>query len=167
MQITFDTSDPKDLQFLSVILQLVAPTTDAQPEVAINPGSAASGSASFTEGSAVTEGADEASTVAESAPSAPVEKTKRGRKPKAEAAQPVVEQEADEAQQELPLVEPTAEPAKPAKPLTIDDVRGALQQFTASNGVPAGVALLKEFEASRISELAEDRYVDFVARCAA
>lgn len=65
-----------------------------------------------------------------------------------------------------PDVEPEAEP-EPAKPLTVDDVRAALQGFTAAKGVPAGLALLKTFGASRISELKAEDYAAFVKGCAA
>lgn len=49
-----------------------------------------------------------------------------------------------------------AEPAKEsAQPITIDDLRDALQGFTAKNGIEAGKALLEKHGAGRISEMAE------------
>jgi cellulase/cellobiase CelA1 len=55
-----------------------------------------------------------------------------------------------------------------ATPLTIDDLRAALQRFTAANGMPAGIELLKGFDCARISELAEkgdDVKAAFIAKC--
>lgn len=179
MQITFDTSNPSDMAVLNRLFPALSPSapvaTPAQPEVAQNAGSAASVHpvSSFAEGSAVSEpGAEQ---------SAPAASVKRGRKPKAEAvAQPAADvpqithfepeaaaeaaPEMNDGQQELPLDE---QPAEPAKALSVDEVRAALQQFTAAKGVPAGVALLKEFGAGRISELDASNYAAFVARCAA
>jgi len=172
VQITFDTSNPNDMAVLNRLfpaLSASAPVaTPAQPEVAQNAGSAASVHpvSSFAEGSAVSEpGAEQ---------SAPAPSVKRGRKPKAEAVaqpEPVAQPEAAteaapevaEEQQELPLDE---QPAEPAKALSVDEVRAALQQFTAAKGVPAGVALLKEFGAGRISELSFSQFPLFVERCA-
>lgn len=58
---------------------------------------------------------------------------------------------------------PAPEPTGPA--LTIDDMRVALQSFSRKNGVPASVELLKKYNASRISDLAVDRYTDFLKEC--
>lgn len=85
---------------------------------------------------------------------------KRGRKPKNELkTDPEVE------------VQPEPEPVVVAEPelraLSIDEVRAALQQYTAAKGVPAGIELLKKFSAGRISELAAEQYAAFVAECAA
>lgn len=60
---------------------------------------------------------------------------------------------------------PAPEPTGPA--LTIDDMRVALQSFSRKNGVPASVELLKKYNASRISDLAVDRYADFLKECGA
>lgn len=54
-----------------------------------------------------------------------------------------------------------------AKKLSLDEVRAALQTFTASKGVPAGIELLKKYGAGRISELEEANYAAFAADCAA
>ena len=56
------------------------------------------------------------------------------------------------------------------QPLTIDDLRAALQRFTAAEGMPAGIDLLKGFDCARISELAEKDELTkfaFVAKCPA
>lgn len=101
---------------------------------------------------------------ASEAPSAPsmeeaaTTPAKRGRKPKNE---PKTEPEAVQSEPEPVVV---AEPE--VKALSIDEVRAALQQFTAAKGVPAGIDLLKEFGAGRISELSSGQYQVFVERCA-
>lgn len=116
-------------------------------------------------------------------PAAEPEK-KRGRKPKAEPA-PVPEvvsgqewkmPEAEPADTpDAPEVEAVAEPelpleaapvAAPAKAYTLDDVRGALHSLTVARGVPAGIELLKQFDAQRISELDAGRYAEFIKACA-
>lgn len=150
MQITFDTSNPQDLIILQGLMSLSLNST-AQPEVAQNTGTTATGVDLSPEGSGVDEGT--ASAVA------PVtEKPKRVKKEKVE--EPVVATNS--------VVEPEAPVEQDnAKPLTLDEVRAALQAFTASKGVPAGIELLKEFEAGRISELAAEKYAAFVERCAA
>lgn len=160
MQITFDTANPHDLNLLNRLLNLAC-TQDAQPAVAQNTGTSASGVSHLSpEGSGVSEQG-----AADAAPAAP-EKPKRGRKPKVE--HPVVEtteqaweEPAPEPEPEVPVVQETADPAT----FTIDEVRAALQQFTAAKGVPAGIELLKKFGAGRISELAEGDYASFVAEC--
>lgn len=105
--------------------------------------------------------------VAETAPEPVAEKPKRGRKPKEQAAAPVVEEDAPQAepQAEPQVDEPQITHSDPAV-FTLDEVRSALQQYTAAKGIGAGVALLKEFGAGRISELAEGDYASFVAGCA-
>lgn len=167
MHITFDTSNPNDLKILSAILSMaVAP----QPEVGQNTGTVASSESPSLphEGNGVGGAAE--------VDAAPVpEKAKRGRKPKAEAVEPVAVEEPQGNVEAV--VEETAAPAAveetasgadapEAKPLTLDEVRAALQTFTTANGIPAGIALLKEFNAGRISELDASNYAAFVARCA-
>ena len=174
MQITFDTANPHDLNILNRLLNLAC-TQDAQPAVAQNTGTSASGVSHLSpEGSGVSEQG-----AADAAPAAP--EKKRGRKPKAEnpvvvktgeewigAAKAVEELNAEVSEEaaaaeepEAPVVQETADPAT----FTIDEVRAALQQFTAAKGVPAGIELLKKFGAGRISELAEGDYASFVAEC--
>lgn len=175
MQITFDTANPHDLNLLNRLLNLAC-IQDAQPAVAQNTGTSASGVSHLSpEGSGVSEQG-----AADAAPAAP-EKPKRGRKPKSEnhvvvktgeewigAAKAVEELEAEVAEEaaaaeepDVPVVQEAADPAT----FTIDEVRAALQQFTAAKGVPAGIELLKKFGAGRISELAEGDYASFVAEC--
>lgn len=87
-------------------------------------------------------------------PAAPAP-AKRGRKPKA-AAEPVVAEE---------VVEPVVAKPTAQASYTIDDVRAALQQYTAAHGVTGGIALLKSFHASRISELPAASYAEFIGQC--
>lgn len=172
MQITFDTQDPQDMNILSKLLAFAQ--VQAQPAVAQNTGIAASGDASSRpEGSDVSNGVGEVADAADPTPA--FEKAKRGRKAKVEVEAPEPEPitSGDEwkvPQPTQPAQAPVAEPAPavaPAAPApTLDQVRAALQQFTAEKGVPAGVELLKKFNAGRISELAEADYAAFVAECA-
>lgn len=178
MQITFDTTNPHDLSLLTKLLDLAC-HRDAQPEVAHNTGTAASEVLPplSSEGSGVSEQG-----AADAAPAA-LEKPKRGRKPKAEnpvvvktgdewvgAAKAVEELDAEvqaeaEAAEEPEVPAPVEQTQADPATFTIDEVRAALQQFTASKGVPAGIELLKKFGAGRISELAEGDYASFVAEC--
>ena len=132
-------------------------TKHAQPEVAQNTGSSQSvvthsaddaavqpigGSRSEHKESAVTT----APPTAVTAPDVTEQKRGRGRPRKEEgkglAANAVIEQA-------------PAAPAQEAAPITIDDLRAALQVFTAKNGIEAGMPLLAKYNARRISEMAE------------
>lgn len=151
MQITFDPSNEQDLTYLNLYLLALAQAKmqNAQPEVAQNTGSTATGPTLSPEGSGVS------GAVAEAAAPAPV-KEKKTKKSAPVAA------EQDTSASEQPAA-PATEQAKP----TIDTVRAALQAFTASKGVPAGIELLQKFGAGRISELAEEHYTAFIEGCAA
>jgi hypothetical protein len=115
-----------------------------------------------------------AAVIAESVELAPVvepapEQPKRTRRTKAEIeSAKAQEAEAYKAAQEIERAAqtptqtpatPTATPLPPATeqpsaPVSIDDLRAALQGFTSAKGMPAGIELLKKFGCSRISELA-------------
>jgi hypothetical protein len=149
MQITFDTNNARDLAILEAFISTAM--NNVQPTVTQNGGTTATGSTLSPEGSGVDESAAPAV--------APVtEKKPRAKKPVA-------------TQEEAAPVEPTPSTSAPAqtadaKPLSLDEVRAALQQFTASKGVPAGIELLKKYNAGRISELAEENFAAFAAECA-
>lgn len=159
MQITFDTSNPKDLEILSTLL-LKFPSRhhphggDTQPEV-VNTGSAV----------AETPQSDADSAVSEAAQAAPAPVKKRGR------TKPEIRDEGNEAPETARIVvEPApatvaVEETAPTKPVSIDDVRAALQIFTGIEGVPAGIELLKKFGAARISELKVEDYAAFIEAC--
>lgn len=144
MQITFDTNNARDLAILEAF---ISTAMSAKPTVADNGGTTATGSTLSLEGSGVDESAAPAV--------APVtEKPKRVKK-------------ADVSKNEE-KIDTTPEPVDIIdKPLSLDEVRAALQQFTASKGVPAGIELLKKYNAGRISELAEENFAAFAAECAA
>jgi hypothetical protein len=150
MQITFDTQNPKDLALLDIILSL-STGEKVQPTVTHNGGTTATGLTLSPEGSGVS------GAVAEAAAPAPV-KEKKAKKPVATA---------EEAPTSNTSVADTAASVASStdKPLSLDEVRAALQQFTASNGVPAGIELLKKYNAARISELGEEHYGAFIADC--
>lgn len=170
MQITFDTRNPQDLEILSTLFKnldvLLQPEQSAQPEVAQNTGTTATGVDLSPEGSGVSGEA-----VPPSASPAPEKAPRKPRAKKEEvAAAPVEKQGATASSAQTAATEASAgtsaQPSDEAKPLTLDEVRAALQQFTASKGVPAGIELLKKFNAGRISELEEGDYASFVAECA-
>lgn len=150
MQISFnfDTSNPADVAALTTVLAsldkaMAKPAApDAVQKMDATPAS---------------------EPVAETALEPVAEKPKRGRKPKEQAAAPVVEEDVPTAEPQVD--EPQITHSDPAV-FTLDEVRSALQQYTAAKGIGAGVALLKEFGAGRISELAESDYASFVAGCA-
>jgi hypothetical protein len=148
MQITFDTNNARDLAILEAF---ISTAMSAKPTVADNGGTTATGSTLSPEGSGVS-GAE-----AQAASSAPATEKKE---PKAKKSAPT-KQAATEA------APSTSAASADAPALTLDEVRAALQQFTASKGVPAGIELLKKYNAGRISELAEENFAAFAAECAA
>jgi len=91
-----------------------------------------------------------------------VTEQKRGRgRPRKETAQ---ESTAPAVEEQAP-----AEPAQEsAQPITIDQLRAALQTFTAKNGIEAGMPLLAKYNARRISEMVEQSEADkaaFIKEC--
>lgn len=74
---------------------------------------------------------------------------------------------------EAPASAPAAEAPKQAAPaasapIGVDELRAALQRYTAEHGLPAGIPLLNEFGCARISELADKDEATkqaFLAKC--
>lgn len=162
MQITFDTTNPKDLEILNQVLAL-ALGEKAQPAVAQNTGTTGAGLDLSPAASGV-DGAGALGAPGADQPAPVIEKPKRVKK---EAAAPVEKSAPAAAEQDTSASAQPAEAATAqAKTLTLDEVRAALQQFTASKGVPAGIELLKKYNAGRISELAEEHFAAFAAECA-
>lgn len=162
MQITFDLTNAEHLRVVQRIVgALAAPAAPlGLPVVTAElPESASAAVAVLATANAKP---DPVVIVAEDAP------VKRGpgrpRKAKIAAPEGTLAAAVDSAREAEEVETP---PAEPAKPLTVDDVRAALQGFTAAHGVPAGLALLKTFGASRISELKAEDYPAFVKGCAA
>lgn len=177
MKIEFDTQNPNEIRFVAEMLTRLANraandnTTNAQPEVASNTGSTVSGSSPTIgvfppEDSGVS--GDEAATAA----STPAVEKRRGRPAKVKL-DPTPEPDPIRiqvpARPSVPEPEPTPEPvaAVPVadKALTMDDVRTALESFIAKHGLPDGKALLKTYNAGRISELAVEAYAEFIQAC--
>jgi len=157
MQITFDTSNPQDLALINKIIAF-AHGVEAQPQVAQNSGTTATGSTLSPEGSGVDTGAAQAAApVTEKKPRAKksVAATATAGSEETQTSDPVA------AQQESDVGASTS-----TKPASLDEVRAALQAFTAKSGVPAGIELLKKYNAARISELEEQHYGAFIADCA-
>ena len=157
MQITFDPFNLADMNLISSLLSLSVPAKEAQSEVASNTDTTATGSTpSHPEGSGVT-GAVVAGEIPE-AKTAPAPVKTRAKK---EAAVQVEKQAPTDAPTADTESSSTTEAA-----LSLDDVRAALQAFTASNGMPEGIAVLKSFQAVRVSELKPEQYADFIKACA-
>lgn len=113
---------------------------DAQPEVAQN-----AGSSELARTPQSSDPAGQKPTVVEDVDSGKessttVETVKKPRKAKKE---------------EPPAVTEPVPAVHTALPVTIDALRAALQRLTATQGMPAGIELLKKFGCARISELAE------------
>lgn len=135
----------------------------AQPEVAQNTGSTEPAPPFTGDPAGQPESAAEDSPPnASAAPAVTEQKRGRGR-PRKETAQ---ESTAPAVEEQAP-----AEPAtESAQPITIDDLRAALQVFTAKNGIEAGMPLLAQYNARRISEMAEqpeDAKAAFIKECQA
>lgn len=169
MKISFDTNDSNDAKILPEILRVLA-SFPGNPQPAVgNTGSAV----------AVREQAADSAEASASTPSEADAPVKRGRgRPRKEVApetvepeQNAVEQEETAPEAEIPAVEPEISAVEheepPAKAYTIDDVRAALQGFTAQHGMASGIDLLKNFGASRVSELKVGDYAAFIAGCGA
>jgi hypothetical protein len=142
--------------------------TSTQPQVVENSGSAGPG---LSGDSAVSgEVAQGKVTPVDATSPTPVKEAKR-RSKKEEAAAQVGEPAAatatagSTATQTLAPADAKQENETGIATATLDDVRTALQAFTASKGVPAGIELLKEFGAARISELKADQFGAFILRC--
>lgn len=156
MQITFDTENKRDLAILNKLMDMAIPT--AQPEVASNTGTTGSGLSTLSADASGVSG----EAVQHAASPAPEKKGRAKKSAPSAEAQP----ESSEASGAADTTA-TATTASPTdKPLTLDEVRAALQAYTASKGVPAGIELLKKYGAGRISELAEGDFAAFVADCA-
>ena len=133
----------------------------AQPEVAQNTGSSEPAPPFTGDLAGQPESAAEVSPPTTSAaPAVTEQKCGRGRPRKEtpqESAVPAVDEQAP------------AEPAQEsAQPITIDDLRAALQVFTAKNGIEAGMPLLAKYNARRISEMVEQSEADkaaFIKEC--
>ena len=133
----------------------------AQPEVAQNTGSSEPVPL-FTGDPAGEDAAAEGAPTANEAAASAVTEQKRGRgRPRKEAVQ---ESTAPAVEEQAP-----AEPAtESAQPITIDQLRAALQTFTAKNGIEAGMPLLAKYNARRISEMVEQSEADkaaFIKEC--
>lgn len=140
---------------------------NAQPEVAHNTGSTEpappftgdpAGETPDASGESAADGVGSAS----AAPAVTEQKRGRGR-PRKETAQestaPAVEEQA-----------PAESATESAQPITIDDLRAALQVFTAKNGIEAGMPLLAKYNARRISEMVEqpeEAKAAFIKECQA
>lgn len=133
----------------------------AQPEVAQNTGSSEPVPL-FTGDPAGEDAAAEGAPTANEAAASAVTEQKRGRgRPRKEATQ---ESTAPAVEEQAP-----AEPAtESAQPITIGQLRAALQTFTAKNGIEAGMPLLAKYNARRISEMVEQSEADkaaFIKEC--
>lgn len=142
--------------------QQVASPAAAQPEVAQNTGSSQP-LATPSLGEAAGQDAAGGSAESAAAPAAvDIPKLKRAGRPKKEAAAQV-----DPTNASLSAASSSAtSPADTVPvPITLDDLRAALQKIVGAKGMPAAIDLLKSFGAQRISELASEKQADFIAAC--
>ncbi len=138
--VTFDTADLTDNKILSVMLANLEKLANDEPPVANDTKSRARRVKIQTQ------------------------------KPEPVQAEVVEEEPANDDQLVLdlgdePQPQPQLDASEPAT-YTLDDIRDALQTYTAAKGVPAGVELLKKYGAVRSSELAEQHYASFIKECA-
>jgi len=75
-----------------------------------------------------------------------------------------VEDEAEAEDAEEIEAAPTKRYAK-KEAVTKERIHEVLQEVNAALGLPAAREILKSFDAQRMSELKEDMYPDFIARC--
>jgi hypothetical protein len=164
---------------LNTVTNAARRPTSTQPQVVDNSGSTGPG-LDLSPGDSVVAGAEVKA--AEAEPNSAPAVVKRTRRTKAEMEADAAELAAKEA---AALVEKLASSQTPAASvaaavgattdgtapnatapaLTVDDVRAALQKFTGAKGMPAGIDMLKEFGAARISELKAERFGEFIAKC--
>jgi hypothetical protein len=133
-------------------------TTGAQPEVAPPQVGSVTPAVAAAEPLGANPGGDDAvgGATAESASAvAPADvKPKRGRK-----AAPV------EAEPEPDPATPGADHVPESTHYTIDDIRSALGGYTERHDLNAGIALLKQFDATRVSAVKEADYARFIEAC--
>lgn len=96
--------------------------------------------------------------VQESAPS-----RKRGRPRKVDTQQNETPSRSGPAEAGPPCVEPAGESAAGTSSATLDDVRAALTKVMGKHGFYGCNKVLKEFGATRMSEIPEAKYAEFVA----
>lgn len=176
-----------DADFLSILAGAIRGafgTQQPQPEVGDNTGTSSTGLILSPGAVGVSEGVDAAAAAPASAPekTAEPEKRKPGRPKKevapAQAGEPQVAG-ANSAETQTgssagcgaadttataTTASRTDAPAQTVT-LTLDDVRAKLQAFTGANGIDAGLALLQEFGAGRVSELKTEHYTAFTSKC--
>jgi hypothetical protein len=165
MQITFDPFNAADMTLISSLLSLSVPAKAAQSEVASNTDTTATEAPlPHSEGSGVT-GAVVAGEIPEAKTAPAPVKTRKAKEVVAPVPTPAPTPAPIQEDPPLPLELPLAI-AELAQDYTLDDVRAALQAFTASKGMPEGIAVLKSFQAVRVSELKPEQYADFIKACA-
>lgn len=173
MQITITLNkDSEHIEVVTAIRMLQAFINDfsagqnlsesAQPAVASNTGNSGSGLSLSPEATVVV---GESVTAAEAEPKdspTPVKERKpRAKKEETRVPEPVTEEAA------VSTPESAGAAKVPAASFTLDEVRAALQAFTAKNDISTSMALLKEFGAARISEVKAEDYAAFVEKCGA
>ena len=109
---------------------------------------------------------------AEEKTAAPEEKPEPKAETKRKLAKKKPEPKAEEPKAEEPKAEePKAEEPKAEEPdagdpeYTLDDVRGAVQEYVQAHGNAKGKALVTAFGANKVSGIAPDHYGPFVKAC--
>jgi hypothetical protein len=167
MQITFDPYNPVERAFVASVVSQIGDQDSGDGFASVEPAAASGeeGSSSFPDCAA--EGA-----------AAPAEKPKRTRRTKAEIeAARAAEQAAQPAPEPAHAPDPFEEPAAAEEPkaapepagdktYTQEEVRAALQRFTAAKGLTAGIDLLASYGVRRISDLDPSNFAAVIAKCA-
>jgi len=175
LDIDLNTDSREQISMIANMLNQITnaarrPSSGTQPQVVQNSGSIGQGFTLSPVDDAVTGvsiPADEAEP--KDTPVVVKDAVRRPRAKKEDAPTPVAEEPKAEPVTDAAAASTSesADAAKvPAAASTIDDVRAALQAYTAKHGVPAGIDLLKGFGAARISELKDADYAAFVEQCA-
>lgn len=151
MQLTVNINDPAEINAAIAILNKLLPAE--QRDATRRPSGMPVGVAAV----------DDPSVGADPTPAPVTEAPKRGRPRKTEPAQEVAAEPVGKSQEDSGSA-PTTDSSTTATTYTLDDIRNALKTYTSKHGMDAGIALLKSFEAQRVSELAAEKYAEFVAK---
>lgn len=174
LDIDLNTDSREQISMIANMLNQITnaarrPSSGTQPQVVQNSGSIGQGFTLSPVDDAVVGVSIPAAEAEPKDTPTPVKDAVRRTRVKKEEPAPVAEEPKAEPVTEAAAASTSesADAAKvPAAASTIDDVRAALQAYTAKHGVPAGIDLLKGFGAARISELKDADYAAFVEKCA-
>ncbi|AKQ75830.1 membrane spanning protein TolA [Roseobacter phage RDJL Phi 2] len=151
MQVTFDTTNEKDVQDVQALVNMLtggatvpAKATTKEPDE--KPDTSEADAAAEEE--------------AKKAEAAKKRKAAADKKKADEAAAKEAEEKAAAEEAEKEEDEKDEEPS-----VTREDVKAALKDYAALEGKDAAITILKDHGAASITELAEEKYADVIAAC--